>query len=521
MSEDLQAKLMAGVEAVRRGDMVTARSHLQAVLAQDPNNEIAWMWLASTVNAVSDRRRILDRVLQINPNNQTAREALARLPAEDTAPGDTQSTVRQPLVQPSQPPPIEDVPPTNPLRLVFVIVGAIVVIGGVVAFIFAITNAVAGGPNDATLQAGAQIVFNPTETPIPGPTLTPSETPIFGVIVSLNPPTLPPTFTPTALPTATETPLPSPTPPPLSNYSLFYSSVSPESAQTALYSIRADGSADTLVEADVREAVISPDGTLMVFVRVVDEVPFVPPTLPPTVGPLLPTPPASPTPSPTPEPIIQQVSELFIAPVDNLAAARQLTNLQATLSRPAWSADGGEIAFVANGTDLYTIPSASTNFGEVRRLLNDRTGNKTDLTWSPAGDVIVYASDFETPGFNELYSVDLDTADIARLTDDTGSTYAPVFSPDGSQLVFVSDRGGDGDLFIANADGSSAFLLTIDDDGAEDRTPAFSPDGRFIAFSSLRDNTSFQIFLYDMTTETVEQVTTNDRDNDAPSFRLR
>src|SRR5688572_23450288 len=75
-SDQLQQILRQGIEAARAGDAATARQLLEAVVARDENNELAWIWLASTVTTQRERRICLEKVLHINPGNTRAREAL-------------------------------------------------------------------------------------------------------------------------------------------------------------------------------------------------------------------------------------------------------------------------------------------------------------------------------------------------------------------------------------------------------------------------------------------------------------
>lgn len=77
-SRELEEKLKSGITAARSGNRSTARRLLEEVIAQDPNNELAWIWMASVVESTSERRICLERVLEINPRNARAREALQR-----------------------------------------------------------------------------------------------------------------------------------------------------------------------------------------------------------------------------------------------------------------------------------------------------------------------------------------------------------------------------------------------------------------------------------------------------------
>jgi hypothetical protein len=74
-------KLEQGIELVRSGDKEAARQLLAQVVTEEPNNERAWMWLAYCAKSRSERKRYLERVLEINPVNFKAAEALEKLNA--------------------------------------------------------------------------------------------------------------------------------------------------------------------------------------------------------------------------------------------------------------------------------------------------------------------------------------------------------------------------------------------------------------------------------------------------------
>ncbi|NOG48290.1 MAG: hypothetical protein HND48_01715 [Chloroflexi bacterium] len=57
---------------------------MEEVVGQDDRNELAWIWLATVAINANERRDYLRRVLEINPRNQRAREALSRLGDEST-----------------------------------------------------------------------------------------------------------------------------------------------------------------------------------------------------------------------------------------------------------------------------------------------------------------------------------------------------------------------------------------------------------------------------------------------------
>lgn len=74
--------LQAGMLAAREGRQSEAQSLLKEALQANPNSEQGWLWMSSVVETEAERRLCLERVLAINPHNQTARMELDRLNAK-------------------------------------------------------------------------------------------------------------------------------------------------------------------------------------------------------------------------------------------------------------------------------------------------------------------------------------------------------------------------------------------------------------------------------------------------------
>ncbi len=85
MEPDNVALLRAGIQAACAGRTDEARSLLAQVVLQSPQEPSAWLWLSGVVESDEERRRCLERVLALDPNNAAARRGLARLgQAEET-----------------------------------------------------------------------------------------------------------------------------------------------------------------------------------------------------------------------------------------------------------------------------------------------------------------------------------------------------------------------------------------------------------------------------------------------------
>ena len=64
--------LSEGIAAAQSGDNAVARTLLLQVTDQAPDNETAWLWLASIVELPEHRLAFLERALGINPHNEQA-----------------------------------------------------------------------------------------------------------------------------------------------------------------------------------------------------------------------------------------------------------------------------------------------------------------------------------------------------------------------------------------------------------------------------------------------------------------
>jgi Tol biopolymer transport system component len=100
------------------------------------------------------------------------------------------------------------------------------------------------------------------------------------------------------------------------------------------------------------------------------------------------------------------------------------------------------------------------------------------------------------------------------------STPMPAPTPEGGgilrKIVFTSNR-GDGryfNLYVMNADGKDVVQLT--QGTFFDRDPHFSYDGRYLVFSSNRDQGIYQLFLLDLETHAIRQLTSDAWDKTNP-----
>lgn len=486
-----QEKLKMGIEAARRGDKAAAEMLLRQVTVSDPQNEMAWLWLASVVTDVTERRRYLEKVVTINPENTRAQEALQRLTGGTPRPQGQQvvGQLRQNAPRPTAEPATTNRPNTGMLALLALVV-VLVIAAVVFSLVFLQESSNLALPTNVSVES----VFNPTETPIP-PTIDPADytaTPFYGIIVTVDreTPNLPPTFTPTPEPPAEPTAIPSPTAFPQESFQMIYASAEIGQAEPRLVVAQGDGSAAALHDAGFRDVAYSPSGDFIAFVRDVDV-----------------------------SPEGEVISELFIAPANAPNNARQVTSIGARTSSPTWSGDNIQLAFANDTTGINQIWRITEDGNNIYQITDDPEFVSFDPSWSLTTDRIAFASDRESPGLTQIFTVNSDGQDIQQLTSAAGNSYQPRWSHDGTHITYVNDGGGDGDIYIMDANGHGSLLLTSDDGEAEDRKPVFTPDGQAIAFISNRNSENFQIYLMNLRGDILQRLTETDRDDQSLDFR--
>ncbi len=481
LNDDIPTLLRTAIEAARSGNRVAARETLRQVIARDPGNEMAWLWLVTVADSDDERLQGLRRVLAINPRNERARQALHRLEQQIRfAPSGAQTRRSAPPVDServvllSAPRRRRGLPPWAFWTLALVAVG---LLAAGLALLYLDTR----GDGDTPLPPPTQQrPTRPAATQVAGYV---SPTPVGGVLRTLPPrETYPPTWTPTATWTPPPTPLPSPTPPPLSDYAVLVSALR-GGRGWALHTLRADGSDEraltltlspgtsaALTFVEVHDAAYSPDGKQIAFTARLSQSRLEGETL-----------------------ISEEFEDLFVAPAAGGTARRLTTFAAPRVMDAAWSPDGQTIACAANPDGNFDIFLISIETGEVVTLTPGQPEDR-EPAWSPDGQWIAFTSDRSGPGATEIWRMNVGSGSLKQLTDNVNSSFSPAWSPDGTTIVFLSDRRGTTDLYLMTANGDGERSLLAGDIRAEERDPAWSPDGRWIAFSSNRERSIFDLY---------------------------
>ena len=74
-----QDQLQQATEAIKAGHKKTARQLLHQIVQAEPNNEIAWLRLATITGDLNQQHQLLERVLALNPGNEPALRRIKEL----------------------------------------------------------------------------------------------------------------------------------------------------------------------------------------------------------------------------------------------------------------------------------------------------------------------------------------------------------------------------------------------------------------------------------------------------------
>jgi TolB protein len=183
------------------------------------------------------------------------------------------------------------------------------------------------------------------------------------------------------------------------------------------------------------------------------------------------------------------------------------------LMSPAWSPDGQSLAYVSFESKNAAIYVQTLRTGERRRV-SARAGINGAPAWSPDGKQLALTLS-RKDGDVDVYTLDLGSQMLTRMTFDTGIDTEPQWSLDGKKIYFTSDRAGSPQIYEVNvADPRTPRRVTFE--GGYNARARVSPDGKQLAVVYL-DNGNYRIATVDLQSKAV-QVLSQGRQDESPSF---
>ncbi len=178
---------------------------------------------------------------------------------------------------------------------------------------------------------------------------------------------------------------------------------------------------------------------------------------------------------------------------------------------PAWSADGGQLAYVSFEAKKPVVYVQSLSSGNRRPVANFK-GSNSAPAWAPDGSrlAVVLTRD----GLSQIYSVPVQGGEAKRLATSNGIDTEPTFSPDGASLYFTSDRGGSPQIYRMPAGGGQAQRVTFE--GSYNVSPHISPDGKSMVYVQ-NSGGRFRVSLLDLASRQSLALTDTAHD-ESPTF---
>jgi len=127
------------------------------------------------------------------------------------------------------------------------------------------------------------------------------------------------------------------------------------------------------------------------------------------------------------------------------------------------------------------------------------TSGPSSLSWGPDSQELIYSM------AGSLWRQRLDSGTAVQFTDGPGYDYQPDWSPDGKSVVYVSYQKDAMELWLLDVASNKTKQLTSG--GAVNVEPRWSPDGKKIVWVSTQYNRRFHVFMADLRSGALENVT--------------
>lgn len=196
---------------------------------------------------------------------------------------------------------------------------------------------------------------------------------------------------------------------------------------------------------------------------------------------------------------------------------KQMTSYKTISKEPVVSADGRMFAFTTLNKGVWQIMIHSTETGRKLPFYNPVSSTIETPEFTHDGQHVLYAASINN--WVNICMADINGGNMNQITHFKALEVSPRVNPQTSRdVLFISGRSGIEQLWRMNIDGSDAEMMTNGEGYVAN--PAWHPNGQLIGFAWTRgpEPGSYNIFVMDVATKKVSQLTSNSGKNENPWF---
>jgi TolB protein len=213
----------------------------------------------------------------------------------------------------------------------------------------------------------------------------------------------------------------------------------------------------------------------------------------------------------------RRIKEIWSMDFDG-ANQKQITSYKSISTFPAVSPDATKLGFTtyARGTPSIMVHSLET--GRRLPFINPPASVNAASDFTPDSQQLLLYSTFGAR-HSQIYIANTDGNGLRRISAVQAIEVEPKVNPkNASEIVFVSGRGGLAQIYKMNMDGADIMRLTNGE--GEANNPAWHPDGKHIAFAWTRGFApgNYNIFVMDVASLKTVQLTHGSGRNENPGW---